>query len=102
MTHRYWMLGLLIMLAVGFTAGPAAATDQDTFNKVIAKVAPSLGLGLPFKPRVACGCPDTSGNQIAGVLTQSGGVVSCLLPGFTATGALVSESFCENYVVLGY
>jgi len=83
-------------------ASPARATDQDTFNKLIAKVAPSLGIGLPFKPRVACGCPDASGNEIAGVLTHGGAVVSCLLPGFDAAGALDATSFCENYVVLGY
>jgi hypothetical protein len=90
------------LVLLGVLASPARATDQDTFNKLIAKVAPSLTLGQPFKPRVACACPDASDNQIAGVLTQGGGVVSCLLPGFTAAGALVSESFCENYVVLGH
>jgi hypothetical protein len=40
--------------------------------------------------------------QIAGVLTQGGGVVSCLLPGFDAAGALDAASFCENYVLLGH
>jgi hypothetical protein len=71
---------------LGALASPARATDRDTFNKLIAKVAPSIVPGQPFKPRVACGCPDTSGNQIAGVLSQSGSVVSCLLPSFSAVG----------------
>lgn len=94
-----FLTGLALL---GVLASPAHATDQDAFNKLIAKVAPSLSFGQPFKPRVACGCPDASGNEIAGVLTQGGGVVSCLLPGFDAAGALVSTSFCENYVVLGH
>ena len=94
---------LIVGLALlGALVSPARATDRDTFDNSIAKVAPSLGIGLPFKPRVACGCPDPSGNQIARVLTQGGGVVSCLVPGFDAAGALDATSFCENYVVLGH
>ncbi len=45
MTHRYWTLGLLAVLAGGVTARPAAATDQDTFNRLIGKVAPQLAPG---------------------------------------------------------
>ena len=55
------------------------------------------------RPRCApARCPDPSGNQIARVLTQGGGVVSCLVPGFDAAGALDATSFCETYVVLGH
>jgi len=97
-----WVRLITGLALLGALVGTAHATDQDTFNKLIAKVAPSLGIGLPFKPRVACGCPDASGNQIAGVLTQGGGVVSCLLPGFDTAGALDATTFCENYVVLGH
>ena len=86
---------------LGALVSPARATDRDTFDNSIAKVAPSLGIGLPFKPRVACGCPDPSGNQIAGVLQKNGSVVSCLLPSFSAAGTLAGGSICENFVVLG-
>lgn len=37
-------------------AAPAAATDQDTFTTLIAKVAPPIG--QKFKPKVACACPN--------------------------------------------
>jgi hypothetical protein len=93
-----FLTGLALL---GALASPARATDQDTFNKMFTKVAPSLGPGQPFKPRVACGCPDTSGNQIAGVLQKNGSVVSCLLPSFSAAGTLAGGSICENFVVLG-
>ena len=94
-----FLTGLALL---GALASPARATDRDTFNKLIAKVAPSIAPGQPFKPRVACGCPDTSGNQIAGVLQKNGSVVSCLLPSFSAAGTFSGASLCENYVVLGH
>jgi hypothetical protein len=94
---------LLTGLALlGALASPARATDQDTFNKLIAKVAPTISFSTPFKPRVACACPDTSGNQIPGVLSKLGSLVSCVMPGFDAAGALDATSLCENYVVLGH
>ena len=81
---------------------PGARDRSGHVNKLIAKVAPTINFSTPFKPRVACACPDTSGNQIPGVLSQSGGVVSCFLLGFDAAGALDAISLCENYVVLGH
>jgi len=43
---------LIVGLALlGALVSPARATDRDTFDNSIAKVAPSLGIGLPFTPR---------------------------------------------------
>jgi hypothetical protein len=40
--------------------------------------------------------------DIRRALAQSGGVVSRLVPGFDAAGALAAISLCENYVVLDH
>jgi hypothetical protein len=42
-------------------ASRASATDQQNYTKLIAKIAPPVTLGQPFKPRVACVCPPPQG-----------------------------------------
>jgi hypothetical protein len=61
-------------------AAPAAATDQDTFTTLIAKVAPPIG--QKFKPKVACACPNNGVTlATAGfVVTDVFGKVRCGQP----------------------
>jgi hypothetical protein len=102
MTHRYWILGVLAVLAGGFTARPAAATDQDTFNRLIAKVAPTFTAapGQRFKPTVACACVG-SGPATAGfVVTDGSGNIVCGIPQFDASGTVLGYTFCINFVAL--
>jgi hypothetical protein len=109
MTHRYWTLGLLAVLGGGLTAAPAAATDQDTFNKLLAKVAPlESGLGQNFKPKAACACPNDGVNPArAGVLVSEpivGGKpdIRCAIPSFDADGKVFALTFCDGFAVLGH
>ena len=87
-------------LSGGLIAGPAVATDQDTFNKLIAKVAPMSGQ-TPFKPRVACACPSPI-YTTPGVVVNVAGAITCWTPTFDASGALSGPfNSCDNFAVLG-
>jgi hypothetical protein len=94
--------GLLAVLAGGLTARPAVATDQDVFNKFIAKVAVSEALS-PFKPRVACVCLQaTVGLERTGYLVFEGNsIVRCSVPNFKPDGSIAGLLFCDTYAVVG-
>jgi hypothetical protein len=106
MTHRYWTLGLLAVLAGTFTARPAAATDQDTFNRLIGKVAPQFTPGQHAKMKVACVCHDPAEpNQPGFVFTDDGGLgqVHCGVPfAYEYDGTLGGVVYCDNFVALGF
>jgi hypothetical protein len=103
MTHRYWTLGLLAVLAGGFTAGPAAATQQDTFNRLIAKVAPTFPIGPNVTPKVACACPnDGSIPESAGFVVNTGGDIVCGIPTFDSSGSVLQINACHDFAVLGH
>ncbi len=105
MTHRYWTLGLLAVLAGGVTARPAAATDQDTFNRLIGKVAPQFtpGQKTPAKMKVACVCHELGVYDQPGfVFTDVGGVYCAVPLGYAADGTIISIADCENFVALGH
>lgn len=93
-------LCVLGLVALSLTwGGSAFATDQDTFSRLIAKVAPTFdSLFVNFKPKLACDC--LSGNQ-PGVLAGNTGNIFCLLPIFNPDGSLGSVGTCEGgFVVL--
>ena len=92
-------------LSGGLIAGPAVATDQDTFNKLIAKVAPLLTFmpGQKFKPTVACACPNTGSGASPGFVVNNGASqIVCGIPTFDASGTLNGYSDCSDFAVLGH
>ena len=105
MTHRYWTLALLAALAAGVTARPAAASDQDTFNRLIGKVAPQFTVGqkTPAKMKVACVChaPGVT-DQPGFVFTDVGGVYCGVPLGYAADGTITLLADCDNFVALGH
>jgi|AmaraimetFIIA100_FD_contig_71_2634761_length_894_multi_3_in_0_out_0_2 hypothetical protein len=104
MTHRYWTLGLLAVVAGGLIARPAVATDQDTFNKLIAKVATTVVFGQKLIPKVACACHDGSVDEGKAGFVETvgvGGTIKCGIPGFDATGTVQVVGECNPFEVLG-
>jgi hypothetical protein len=95
-------IGLLVVLAGALNAGPAGATDEQVFNKFIAKVAPNFALPPP-KPRVACVCLDASPVYLAPgfLLTEFGPAVRCEVPSFAADGSTLSLTSGNTYAVVG-
>jgi hypothetical protein len=99
---RYLLLAALLM--IGLSASPASATDQNTFNKLIAKAAPPIGvLTTPgnFKPKLPCICTaDLSLGFVA--VDGTGHRAECWAPSFNPDGSLASESFCSgnDFIVL--
>jgi hypothetical protein len=94
--------GLLAVLAGGLIARPAVATDEDTFNKLIAKVAPTFVSGQKITPRVACACPNDGSSTVgAGFVLNDGGNIVCALPSFVS-GTLFNFAECHNFAVLGH
>ncbi len=87
---------MLALLLVGL--GPARAThaaDQDTFDKLVAKVAPDVnGFFTTFKPKLACICSDKSTPGVVAQNATLGGTVSCWTPSFDAQGKLASMEAC--------
>ena len=103
LTHRYMRIGLLVVLAGALSAGSAGATsDQEVFNKFLAKVAPNFAFPPP-KPRVACVCLEAPPVHLAPgfLLTEFGPLVRCEVPGFAADGSTLSLTACDTYVVVG-
>ena len=97
-------LGLLAVLAGGLTAGSPAATDQDTFNNPIAKIAPvsPLRLGSGSSPRRTCACPNDGNSDAApGSVVSNGSVIVCRILSLDASGNLVAFGDCNNFAVLG-
>jgi hypothetical protein len=93
-------ISLLATLALPFGA-VATATDEQTFDKLIGKVAPNAtDLFEKFKPRFACACLT---NRSPGVVTRdSEGLVRCGSPGFASDGKVIVLSFCSGeFEVLG-
>lgn len=111
---RLQTLGTVTTLAALLvaTAGPAtAATDEQTFNSKILKIAPEPDGGLSGfrdalnKAKALCVCQDsgdTSGR--VGVLLASTGaefqIVSCILPRFHSGGTLAGIDACQPWVPL--
>jgi hypothetical protein len=102
MTHRYGTLGLLGVLALGLPSA-SGATDQQTFARLIGKVAPAFALGQKITPKVACVCHESVQFARPGfVLTDGAGLVKCGVPGFTADGTADAITFCNDFVALGH
>jgi hypothetical protein len=86
MTHRYWTLGLLAVVAGGLIARPAVATDQDTFNKLIAKVATTVVFGqklIPKRPVRVTMAASTRGKRDSSKPSGSEGPLSAGSPAST-------------------
>ena len=84
---------------------PALATDQDTFNKLIAKYAPN-GVNMPLKLKSACACFDLPQPQAGFIVALFGTgpspFLKCDVPlTFGADGSLQTFTVCENFAVLG-
>jgi hypothetical protein len=94
-------ISLLATLALPFGA-VATATDEQTFDKLIGKVAPNAtDLFEKFKPRFACACLTTP-SPPGVVMRDSGGLVRCGSPGFSSDGKVIVFSFCSGeFEVLG-
>jgi hypothetical protein len=93
------VVGLAAALSLTW-GGSAFATDQDTFNKLIAKVAPTVNsLATNFKPKLACACVS---NLLPGVVAlDSLGEINCELPGFAPDGSFGGFLVCNgDFVVL--
>ena len=87
------------MLGLVLTVPSFAGTDQETFNKLIAKF---LAPKNKFKPRVACVC--LANNQPGYVLQVPAldAPVYCVVPTFNTDGSLDTTPNCQGeYVILG-
>jgi len=79
-------------------------TDQDTFNKLVAKLVPDAAtLAVNFKPKLRCTCNDGTFQHygIRGVVVLQSGTVSCGAPSFNADGSFSGFSlFCNPYLII--
>src|SRR5262245_41540981 len=82
------------LAAIVAASVPALAKDLDSFEKIIATVAPPIT--VKFKPRVAFACPPVNGIMRAGYLTSdpSSTNVYCAETAFNPDGSLLSDDFC--------
>jgi hypothetical protein len=94
-------LSVLGLAALSLTwEGSAFATPQDTFNKLIAKVAPTLAsLETNFKPKLACACVSSLLPGFV-VFDQVDGELTCGLPTFGPDGSIFSLGFCPGDFVV--
>jgi hypothetical protein len=96
----------LLALAIGLSfAVPAwAATDLDSFTKLLFKYAVDLSaFGSPLKVKAACVCDDGSNAPGFVGLSPVGtpGILYCALPSVDGSGALQGVTLCEHFAVLG-
>jgi hypothetical protein len=105
-TMKRFLCVVGLAAAVSLTwGGSAFATDQDTFNKLIAKLAPTeSSLVANFKPKLACTC--VSG-PVSSVIHKPGVVVlanstdlDCGVPIFNPDGSLAGFVFCVGDFVV--
>ena len=98
---RLALLGLLILLPT-----VARATDQDVFNRLIARLAPPVDLTKPYRPKVGCVCHDPSFEQglarPGALLTDAMGNVRCGVPGFFPNGSIMNFFFCDLFELAGH
>jgi len=99
-----WLAGIFLVVALALSRVTAFATDQDSFNKLIAKYAPRLGPG--FKPKSACACtesfPARAGFVISTDVGQATPQLYCAVPLlFGGDGTLFSSATCQHFEVLG-
>jgi hypothetical protein len=93
------VLGLAV-LALTWGGSAFATTDQDTFNKLIAKVAPTLAnLEENFKPKLACACVSSLLPGFV-VFDQVDGKLTCGLPTFGPDGSIFTLGFCDGDFVV--
>lgn len=87
------------MLGLALSTPSFAGTDQQTFNKLIAKFLAPKG---KFKPRVACLC---LANSQPGYILQVPALdapIYCVLPTFNTDGSLDGTPNCQGeFVILG-
>src|SRR5215831_13290569 len=87
--------------AVLVLSASARATDQDTFDKLVAKaekLAPStVTLTAQFKPKRACFClSDSLFGVVATNPLKGAGPIGCAAPVFDGNGSIVTFSFCAG------
>jgi hypothetical protein len=92
--------GLTALGLASALATPVLASDQETFNKLIAKYAATA---TNPKPKAACACTefDPPKPGFVEVLNfGSGDQVFCILPQFDANGHMTGSGFCTHFEVL--
>jgi len=96
-----------VALVAGFSSfalatSSALATDQQKFDKLIAKYATTVNdIFNGFKLKGACVCMNGGAAQNdAGVLYRSGNHVYCGLPSFTPAGDFNILGQCDVFEVL--
>jgi hypothetical protein len=79
-----------------------AGTDQQTFNKLVAKRAPNESpLIDDFKPKVVCGCVSNLNPGV--VVLDAVGHLNCAIPSFNGDGSVSGLTNCNgDFVVLGH
>lgn len=100
-------VGRLVIIAIVLTSvAAAAATDLETWQSSVGKLAP-LDSGFPAKPKQKCICESAGLQNTVGVLRQiplpaSGTVrvsIDCLVPTFNgSTGAGGGFTGCTEFI----
>jgi hypothetical protein len=107
---RTFVLAALAFLCLAAPPALAAASDQEKFEKKVARFAQPVAALDYAKPRGLCVCQssDSAVRGLTGVLIYGVEVgfdvnlvrVGCQVPNFNPEGAVTASTSCENWTLL--